>query len=252
MTRVTRRQFNRMSAAATSMLLGACRAIGVSARSDGRLAARPRTGAPTAATPGRLGLEPDRDATLQLPSTAPTGRLPLLVFLHGATQRADGMLRRIGEAMDAAGIAILAPDSRETTWDAIRGDFGPDIDFINRALQRTFDTVAVDPQRIAIGGFSDGATYALSLGLINGDLFTHVMALSPGFVISGEPHGKPRVFVAHGQNDQILPIDSCSRVIVPALRRRGYAVAFREFGGRHEMPPDVQAEAARWFVDSGR
>jgi poly(3-hydroxybutyrate) depolymerase len=40
----------------------------------------------------------------------------------------------------------------------------------------------VDPQRICVSGFSDGASYALSLGLANGDLFTHVAAFSPGFM----------------------------------------------------------------------
>ena len=31
-------------------------------------------------------------------------------------------------------------------------------------------------------GFSDGASYALSLGAANGDLFTHIAAFSPGFM----------------------------------------------------------------------
>jgi predicted esterase len=39
--------------------------------------------------------------------------------------------------------------------------------------------VAIDPARVAIGGFSDGATYALSLGLINGDLFKRVAPSHP-------------------------------------------------------------------------
>ena len=56
----------------------------------------------------------------------------------------------------------------------------------------------VDPARLVIGGFSDGASYALSLGLINGQLFRKVAAFSPGFVVTGEPEGKPRVFISHG------------------------------------------------------
>ncbi|MFN2533069.1 MAG: phospholipase, partial [Pyrinomonadaceae bacterium] len=78
---------------------------------------------------------------------------------------------------------MLAPNSRETTWDAIGGDFGPDVDFLNRALERVFEIAPIDAARVAIGGFSDGATYAISLGLINGDFFNSVVAFSPGFVI---------------------------------------------------------------------
>ena len=104
------------------------------------------------------------------------------------------------------------------TWDAIRGRFGPDVRFLNRALGRVFDLVSVDPARLVIGGFSDGATYALSLGLINGQLFRKVAAFSPGFVVTGEPEGKPRVFISHGTHDDVLPIDRCGRVIAQRLR----------------------------------
>ncbi len=107
--------------------------------------------------------------------------------------------------------------------------------------------VNVDPKRLALGGFSDGATYALSLGLVNGDLFPRIVAFSPGFIFSGEAHGKPRVFISHGIADEILPIDRCSRVIVPGLKKSGYDVTFREFDGGHEVPRAI-AEQGFSFV----
>src|SRR5262249_53007832 len=152
-----------------SLALGnACSASTKSGSNDGRLTVRPRAGASTSLSSGALGLAPDRDGVIQMPTAAPQGKVPLLVFLHGATQSGAGMLRRIGPAADQAGVAVFAPDSRATTWDAIRGDFGEDVDFLNRALDHVFSRLAVDPQRLAIGGFSDGATYALSLALANG------------------------------------------------------------------------------------
>jgi predicted esterase len=54
--------------------------------------------------------------------------------------------------------------------------------------------------------------------------------------------------VSHGTADQILPIDQCSRVIVPRLRALGYETTFREFEGRHEMPPEIAADAMRWLT----
>jgi predicted esterase len=127
----------------------------------------------------------------------------------------------------------------------MRGDFAADVTFLNRALERVFETVSVDPRGISIGGFSDGATYALSLGLINGDLFSRVLAFSPGFVVPGAPHGKPRLYVSHGTADQILPIDRCSRRIVPALQKLGYDVTFREFEGGHEVPSGIAREGMK-------
>jgi phospholipase/carboxylesterase len=189
-----------------------------------------------------IDLDPDRETILQVPKSAGVSPVPLFVILHGATQSAEDMFWYLDTTPEDVGVAVLAPKSGGRTWDAIGGNFGPDVEFLNRTLERVFSTVAVDPKRIAIGGFSDGASYAVSLGLINGDLFSSVVAFSPGFVISGQPHGKPRIFVSHGINDQILPIDRCGRRIVLGLRSRGYDVTFREFDGDHEIPAEVAKE----------
>jgi predicted esterase len=152
----------------------------------------------------------------------------------------------LDSAPDETGVIILAPNARETTWDAIGDSFGPDVEFLNRALERVFETVLVDPARIAIGGFSDGATYAIALGLINGDLFKLVAAFSPGFVIDGPPQGMPQFFISHGTGDRILPIDRCGRRVAANLKTRGFQVTLREFNGGHEIPGDVMREGLRW------
>jgi predicted esterase len=248
-------------AVASLALATACRRSWANLPSDGRFKARPRsnTGDPAAVTPSPLGsssvgrqiyfgLDRDRDAILQLPKSATNAPLPLLLFLHGATQSAEDMFWYLDSAPDEAGVAILAPNARDTTWDVITDSFGPDVEFVNRALQRVFDTVAIDPARIAFGGFSDGATYAIALGLINGDLFKRILGCSPGFVIDGPTTGKPSFFISHGTRDNILPIDSCGRRVAVDLKARGYEVTFREFDGRHEIPRDVMLEGLRWVA----
>ena len=76
------------------------------------------------------------------------------------------------------------------------------------------------------------------------------MAFSPGFVPAGfEAQGKPRVFISHGTKDQILPIDTCSRRLVPEFKQRGYRVTYREFEGPHTVPRDVYEEAFPWFLN---
>jgi len=228
---------------------GACEALTTAAPpNDGRLSARPRDGVATTLASGPLGLGGERDGIVQMPSAKGSGKLPVLLFLHGATQSGAAMLRRIGPAADQAGVVVVAPDSRGTTWDAIRGDFDEDVTFLNRVLESVFARLDVDSTRLAIGGFSDGASYGLSLGLANGDLFSRGVICSPGFVIQAPAHGRGRFFVSHGTADQILPIDQCSRVIVPRLRAMGYDVAYREFEGRHELPPDIATEAMRWMT----
>ena len=252
---ITRRRFNGIvgSAAASYAFGAACRLESRPTQpNDGRLTAVPRAGVATSVEGTHpLGIERERDGVLQLPDNAATTPLPLLIVLHGANGSGEGMLRRIGSTASAAGVAVLAPDSRESTWDGVRDGFGRDVIFLDRALAHVFDTVSVDPARIAIGGFSDGATYALSLGLINGDLFRRVAAFSPGFIVDGPPHGKPHFFISHGTADPILPIDQCSRTIVPALRRRGYDVTFREFAGGHTVPAEIATDAMRFVAEGG-
>ena len=126
-------------------------------------------------------------------------------------------------------------------------EFGVDPAFLDHALAWTFDRVAIDAQRAWIAGFSDGASYALSLGIANGDFFSRVLAFSPGFVIPVDERGRPRFFVSHGRQDPILPIDQCSRRIVPELRHAGYDVRFDEVDGGHRMPPEVLAGAGQWL-----
>jgi predicted esterase len=157
----------------------------------------------------------------------------------------------VGDA-EEAGVILLAPDSRGRTWDAILDGYGTDVAFVDRALAQTFGRLAVDPASVGIEGFSDGASYALGLGLANGDLFRRGVAFSPGYVPSAPTSGRPSIFVSHGVGDDILPIDRCSRRIVPALRRQGYDVDYREFDGGHEVPADIAAGALASVAKAAR
>ena len=219
---------------------------------EGRLRARPGEVEPGAAPIGlrALGLASDRDGYLYVPGTyRPDRPGPLVLLLHGAGEDArDGLALLRGQA-DAAGLILLAPASRDYTWDliALRGRYGPDVSAIDGALEQTFSRYAVDPSRVAVGGYSDGASYALSLGLANGDLFTRIMAFSPGFLAPAGRSGTPKIFVSHGTRDGWLPIDSCSRRIVPRLESAGYEVRYREFEGGHVVPSRIGQEAVEWF-----
>ena len=216
----------------------------------GHLSFRPRTA--SGAAGGReeaLGLGGERDGLLYVPDTAETGA-PILVFLHGATGTGRGHLRAVLAAADRYGVILVAPDSRgPITWDLIQARaFGPDVAFLDRVLDSVVDRVDGDVDRLAIGGVSDGASYALSIGLSNGDVFSCVIAFSPGFLAMAEPSGKPRVFVSHGTSDPILPIDTCSRSFVPGMVRAGYEVFFHEFDGGHNVPPSVSDAGLRWWL----
>src|SRR5688500_464148 len=112
-----------------------------------------------AARPGR-----ERDGLLSGPRAAARGPVPLVVMLHGAGGSAQGIRRRLFGASDSLDFALLIPDSRGPTWDAIRGMYGPDIAFLDSALRIVFSRVSIDPSRVIVSGFSYGASYALAIG----------------------------------------------------------------------------------------
>jgi phospholipase/carboxylesterase len=130
------------------------------------------------------------------------------------------------------------------TWDIISDRrYGPDVRVIDQALEQVLAKCVVNPQRIAVAGFSDGASYALSVGVANGDLFRFVIAFSPGFMAPARQQGKPDIFISHGVQDQVLPIQQCSRRIVPQLRSAGYDVGYREFPDGHVVPEALASAA---------
>lgn len=223
-----------------------------SAHSSGRIGARPQTIAqPGGATPGRhpLSMGGKRDGIFLVPERLDAAKpAPLIVSLHGAGGVAAHALDIFAAQAEASGIIVLAPESRSATWDVIRGGYGPDVAFIESALDRVFRLHAVDPERIAVAGFSDGASYALSIGITNGALFKDILAFSPGFMAPTGQSDLPRIFISHGVHDEVLPIDPCSRRIVPRLTRAGYDVEYQEFDGGHVVPPGMVERAVARFL----
>jgi len=220
---------------------------------EGRITARP------VETPGaapryglhELGVTNKRDALIYVPPTyQPENPAPLVLGLHGANGTARASIDRMVPRAERAGMIVVGVASRRASWDMIYGGYGPDVAVIDRALKKVFSRYAVDHTRVGIEGFSDGASYALSLGLTNGDLFRHVMAFSPGYVDPAGVRGRPRVFISHGTEDPVLPIDRTSRRIVPRLRKNGYDVRYTEFAGGHVPDPVAVDAAVRWFVTS--
>jgi phospholipase/carboxylesterase len=215
---------------------------------DGRLHARPSAPSGTA-TPGErsLGLASGRDGLWFVPASYQgTMAAPLALLLHGAGHDAHELMNPIRPVADTLGLVLIAPDSRGASWDLRYGTYGPDIAYIDAALAYVFDRVTVDARRISVIGFSDGASYALSIGRINGDLFRRVVAFSPGYVGPGTPTGKPEFFITHGTQDTVLPIEETSRKIVPSLRAAGYSVEYHEFDGGHGVTPALLEQAVRW------
>jgi predicted esterase len=174
----------------------------------------------------------------------PNEALPLLILLHGGGHHASDWFGSYSGRAERGRFIVVAPDSFGRTWGST-GDYGPDASRINGALAAVLSRYAIDPGRIIVGGFSDGASYALSLGLFNGDRVLGVIAFSPGYILGRQGRGHPSFFISHGLQDSMLPIEG-SRSYVALLRNAGYVVVYREFNGGHEVPPALSDVAMTW------
>jgi predicted esterase len=250
---IDRRQALTRLALLTTGLVGGCKLgdpLYVSPINDGRFVARPtsQTAFPSAGAQPLL-LDAARDGRLYVPPGLTSGvSAPLILLLHGASGSGQEMLTALQKYADPLGAVLLSPDSRGFTWDAMHSNFSNDIRFIDRALQLTFEKCNIDPQRIGIAGFSDGATYSIGLGRINGDLFKRMVAFSPGFLLPASNAYKTPLYMTHGYRDAVLPMDFTAVPIAEQLAAAGYDVTFRKFDGGHWMPAAYVPEAFRWLL----
>ena len=185
---------------------------------------------------------------------------PLLVALHGAGGRASDVLESYRADADANHFILLIPQSKGPTWDMIEDlqsrlgvemnvqpRYGRDLKALDLALADLFSRVAVDPARVGIMGFSDGATYAVSVGTANPQLFHTVIAYSPGPAFPTRFDATQRIFISHAEEDPVLPY-STTRGMVAKMRVKNMPVMFESFHGGHEVPKAIHAKAIAYFM----
>lgn len=206
----------------------------------------------------RLFALPD-DAVAYIPSSAGP-HPPLLVLLHGAGRERLTMVEHFEVEADKRGIVLLAPTSKGVTWDEVTAAMTPsnfdsplqlkeghrftrsrDSDRVEAAIANLARIIPVDRSRTVLAGFSDGATFALAMGMERAHAFSAVIAWSPGIAIQSEsPARGRRVYVSHGRQDPLLHFEVTCGEIVPLLESEGANVTFLPFDGVHEAPGAVK------------
>ncbi|SEL01827.1 phospholipase/carboxylesterase [Blastococcus sp. DSM 46786] len=215
---------------------------------SGRLGSRPTATPPGESWPAgvhALDLGGGAEVLLAVPPGEPVPR-PLLVFFHGAGGHPGQSLAAVQAPAAERGVLVLAPRSGAATWDLIAGRLGRDVAVLDAALEQVAEHAAVSA--CAVAGFSDGASYALSIGAANGDLFDAVLAFSPGFAHPPGHVGRPRLWITHGTGDRVLPVDRCGRRLAAAFRTLGHDVLYDEFDGGHVVRPEGVTAGLDWWL----
>ena len=214
-----------------------------------------------AATPGvqKLG----GNAFFYRPAVASSLPRPLIILFHGAGMSARNFLDGARAEADRCGCLLLSVQSAGETWDtiglvgaasrngrAIRDQlFGADADRIEQALSIALRAADVDRRSVVFAGFSDGASYALSLGLANPAIVRGVIAFAPGFHL--EPaaiNPKQRLFIAHSPTDKILSFERTRDDTVASLKKAGFDLSFRTFEGGHRIDRALLSEGVDYVL----
>jgi predicted esterase len=183
----------------------------------------------------------------------PARRYPLLTVLHGAGRQDEALAKAYRDEAERRQALFLIPRSALPTWDLIASGARHDLDFLEYAYEGIYRRYPVDFERQGLIGYSDGASYGLSIGLSNPRLFRAIMAWAAGFVVLddafvGEDDPRPAILIEHGTHDPVFPFEAIAVPLRARLESSGYRVDFRvDEGGRHWPSGDFQAEALDWF-----
>src|SRR4029078_5440353 len=102
-----------------------------------------------------------------------------------------------------------------------------DSDRVEAAIDALSKQLPFARSRTVLAGFSDGATFALAMGMARSRPFSAVIAWSPGIAIeTALPARGRRVFVSHGTRDPTLHFAVTCGEIVPLLKSEGAKVSF--------------------------
>jgi predicted esterase len=173
-----------------------------------------------------------------------TGPAPLIVLLHGAGGDAHSFLDQFKRDADQRGVILLSVQSTGRTWAQRKPkDNEAEVANIKAAMEELSHKAPVDQRRTTVMGFSDGASYALSIGIAYPDLFRTIVAFSPGYAFAPEElDTEQRIFIAHSRRDPVLPAANV-REMVRGLESAGYSPEIHWFNGGHEIDPQLKKAA---------
>ncbi|NQV41468.1 MAG: hypothetical protein HQ506_03855 [Candidatus Marinimicrobia bacterium] len=198
---------------------------------------------------------------------------PLLVGMHGMGGNADGFVAQY-DKLDNPQIIYVTPEApyplsinvgsqwHTRAWAPInvgkKATLAGDVlvgDYIMKAIKAISNEHKISD--VYLMGFSQGATYAYTIGLQNPDMIKGVIGFS-GYLMDMdgdksiltmqdiENAKKLRIFIAHGIGDAAVEVET-ARELKSMFEEHGYDLTYKEFEGRHNLKADVFNEAVAWM-----
>ena len=161
-----------------------------------------------------------RSYTVQLPSKR---LVPLVVVLHGKTQRGADMMTRTAwpQVAKREGFALVFPDGLNHAWADARTKAGPalrgppagtdDVAFIAKLVEKLVASGTADPRRVYVTGISNGGAMAMTLVCARADLFAAgasvIMNLTDEAAVTCHPSRPLPMLLMNGTADPLVPYE---------------------------------------------
>jgi len=124
-----------------------------------------------------------------------------------------------------------------------------------RTVSEQLDRLEIPSERRVLGGFSQGAVMAHSLGLGAGRPrpagiigLSGFLPVVEGFELDLEPP-LPRVAIGHGTYDPVIPVEF-GRAAREQLERAGADLLYREYPLPHAIDPQFLGELQDWLAET--
>src|SRR4051812_9132403 len=161
-----------------------------------------------------------RSYTAQLPAKRPA---PLVIVLHGKTQRGADMITRTAWPLIAKrdGFAVAYPDGLNNAWadarpEERRAGRGPpegtdDVAFITRLVEKLVADGTADARRVYVTGISNGGAMTMTLVCARADLFAAgasvIMNLTDESAPACHPSRGLPMLIMNGTVDPLIPYE---------------------------------------------
>ncbi|HZY44625.1 MAG TPA: alpha/beta fold hydrolase [Anaerolineae bacterium] len=202
---------------------------------------------------------------LQKDSAAP----PLLLLLHGVGSNEEDLFE-LSKYLDPRFFIVSARAPIQLmpgayAWYHVQ--FLPDdmrIDFrevehsrsiLQRFIAELIESYQVDPDRVYLMGFSQGAIMSLSLALTEPDRLAAIVAMSGRLLPELTPQiAAPEmlkdfpIFMAHGLADNVIPIRD-ARAAHEQLSKLPVDLTYREYPMGHQVSIESLNDIAAWLKD---
>ena len=205
---------------------------------------------------------------LQRPAAATTPRPWLLVLMHGVGSNEQDLMGlapqiperfhvlslrapfRMGPGAHAWFDFSIEPNGERTINEAQEAQSRA---LVAQAIASAAEQLGIPPERVVVGGFSQGGIMALSLLLTQPALMQAAMVWHGRLLTQMLPQAAPpdalrgkQLWLSHGTHDNVIPL-AHAQAIAHHMAPLPVTLAYHEFPGAHEIRPSELAATVTWL-----